>query len=101
MDVSFDSAKLAGLCGSSTQMAAVWGTTTGRLVGRRLLDLQAVSADALERLPATAVETDGSGQTTITFADVTIYGRIDVGLGADDADQLVITSIEIEKSQSR
>ena len=101
MDVSFDSARLAALCGSGTQMAAAWGITTGRLVGRRLLDLRAVSADALGRLPATTVETDGSGQTTITFADVTICGRIDVGQSAVDADQLVITSIEIEKSQSR
>jgi hypothetical protein len=101
MDVSFDSAALAALCSSERQMADAWGDATGRLVGRWLLDLRAVSVDALARLPAAAIETDDSGQTTITFGDVIVCGRITDAHGAADADQLLIQSIDIEKSQSR
>ncbi len=106
MDVSFASKGLAALCSSEQRMAERWGPTMGRTVGRRLLDLAAVTAATISRIPTAVVATDGKGDTTITFQDVIVmHGFISsggtTGRGAADPDQFVIQSIEMQEGPAR
>jgi hypothetical protein len=101
MDVCFSSARLAAVCSSELLMANAWGVETGRLIRRRLLDLCAISVEALERLPDVAVHSAENGQTTITFGEVVVSGLISAGDRGADPHQLLIQSIEIETNQRR
>jgi hypothetical protein len=98
MDVTFDSAELARVCNSEQLLARQFGAETGRAVARRLWDLAAVDAAAVGRLPETAVESDGFGETRITFGgSVLVRGVVTLGqpsrAGAD-SDRMLITSVE-------
>src|SRR5947209_8432786 len=72
MNVSFSSAALAALCNSERRLTQRWGQETGRTIARRLLDLAAVDATALDRLPGAKIDTDGTGETTIMFGQAII-----------------------------
>jgi hypothetical protein len=106
MDLSFGSEGLAALYSSERRMAEQWGPTMGRTVGRRLLDLGAVTAATISRIPTAVVATDGKGETTITFEDVIVMRGVissgsATGRGAADPDQFVIESIEMQEGAAR
>lgn len=103
MELSFDSAGLAALCSSALRMAEQWGSTKGRVVGRRLFDLRAVTAAAMGRIPTAVIAMDGKGETTITFADgIVIRGVVSVGAGAAaHSDEFLISSVDVQKGGSR
>ena len=100
MNVSFSTAALAALCSSEHRLARRWGPEVGRTVGRRLLDLSAAGADALDRLPGARVSTNGSGETIIAFGDYIVVrgviSRSTTGrcMQGADADDIVITSLD-------
>ena len=105
MDLSFDSAGLAALCSSELRMAERWGPIMGRTVGRRLLDLGAVTAATMTRIPTAAVAMDGKGKTTITFEDVIVVRGVissssATGRATADPDQFVISSVEIQEGRA-
>lgn len=98
MDVTFDSAELAHLCNSEQLLVRRFGAGVGRTVARRLWDLAAVDAAAVSRLPETVVESDGSGETRLTFGgSVLVRGVVTLGgqsrAGAD-SDGMLIASVE-------
>lgn len=105
MNLSFSSATLAVLCNSEERLVQRWGQDTGKIVGRRLLDLAAATVATLDRIPGALVKVDGT-ETTITFADkIAVRGVIgpsqaqSQGLGTDE--DMVITSIVIQGSVGR
>ncbi|MFZ5871571.1 MAG: hypothetical protein ACOYXW_13740 [Actinomycetota bacterium] len=96
--MTFDSAELARLCNSEQMLASRFGAEMGRTVARRLWDLAAVDAAALGRLPETVVESDGSGETRLTFGGwvlvrgvVTLRGQ---SRASADGDGMLISSVE-------
>jgi hypothetical protein len=98
VDVTFDSGELARLCNSEHLLSRRFGAEMGRTVARRLWDLAAVDAAAVSRLPETVVESDGSGETRVTFGgSVLVRGVVTLGrpsrAGAD-GDGMLITSVE-------
>jgi hypothetical protein len=100
MNVVFGSASLAALCNSEKLLADRWGPGNGRTVGRRLLDLTAIDAAHLRRLPDTEVTTDGDGTTTITFADQIVVNGVITrangrGRAAGDEDRMTITGVAV------
>ena len=100
MNVTFDSAPLAALCNSEQRLAERWGQECGRTVGRRLLDLAAVDAADLDRLPDADVSTDGDGTTKITFGgEIVVNGVITGADGrartAGDKDCIVISAVAV------
>jgi len=100
MDVTFDGAPLAALCNSEQRLAERWGQERGRTVGRRLLDLAAVDAADLDRLPDADVSTDGDGMTRIRFGgEIVVDGVITEADGgtrfAGDEDRMVITGVTV------
>ena len=107
MDVSFSSAALGVLCNSERRLTQRWGREAGRMVARRLLDLAAAEAAALDRLPGAHVSTNGTGETTITFGQaIVIRGVISNPKNAaraarTDADRIVITSLHVHGSEQR
>jgi hypothetical protein len=77
MDVSFRTPALAALCNSERRLAERWGVDDGRTVATRLLDLAAVDADHVGRLPQAQLTTNGAGETTIWFGErIVIEGVI-------------------------
>lgn len=101
MDVVFASAGLAAVCNSKAALAEQWGPELGGLVGRRLLDLAAVDATNIERLPGAEVENAPKGQTRIRFAGAfvikgairsTVRSKHATGV---DAHTFLISDIEI------
>lgn len=105
MDVTFNSVGLARLCNSEQLIKRQFGDQLGHTVARRLCDLAAVDADALERLPEAQVETDATGETQLSFgSSVLIRGVVSVGelarAGAD-GDGILITSVNIEGDEVR
>lgn len=105
MDVTFNSAGLARLCNSEQLLKRQFGDQLGRTVARRLCDLAAVNADALERLPETQVEADTTGETQLSFGDsVLIRGLVSVGelaRASADRDGILITSVNVEGDEVR
>jgi hypothetical protein len=108
MDVTFATADLAALCNSEQRLTARWGPETGRVVGRRLLDLASVQASAIGRLPGARILAGVTGEAaTITFGDeIVIRGVIsdpDEGApGTRVADgRIVITSVYVHESVRR
>jgi hypothetical protein len=103
MDVTFSTATLAALCNSERRLAQRWGPQLGRMIGCRLLDLAAVDAARLERLPTVEVSTDG-GETIIDFGgEIVVRGVIyssDVEgrQGRGNTDRIVITRLEVKGS---
>lgn len=97
MEVTFSSPALAALCNSEHHLAVRWGPSTGRAVGRRLLELSACDAEAVCRLPRASVTLDGDGVTVIDFD-----GKIEVrGLLSEDCDGgdlFVITRLAVHVS---
>jgi hypothetical protein len=105
MNVSFSTAALAALCSSEQQLVQRWGPEIGRTVGRRLLDLCATDADALDRLPGARVSANGTGETTIAFGEhIVVRGVISSGstpgrrLRPVDDDNIMITSLDARGS---
>lgn len=98
MDVAFASTELALLCNSGVLLAQRLGPQLGRTVARRLCDLAAIDARALERLPDTRVERDGGGVVQLSIADsVTVRGVLPRSGGAGaDSDVFLITSLHVE-----
>ncbi|MCU1463243.1 MAG: hypothetical protein JWO37_3318 [Acidimicrobiales bacterium] len=101
MNVTFDSAPLAALCNSEQRLIERWGREHGRTVGRRLLDLAAIDAAHLDRLPDADVSTDGDGTTRITFGgQIVVDGVITEAKGrgrvAGDEDHMVITGVAVQ-----
>jgi hypothetical protein len=98
MDVTFDSADLARLCNSEQLLARRFGAEMGRAVARRLWDLTAIDAAAVGRLPETVVESDGSGETRLTFGgSVLVRGVVTLrrqSRAGADSDGMLITSVE-------
>ena len=102
MDVSFASAGLAALCNSGSAMAEQWGSDIGELIGRRLLDLAAVDAASIERLPGARVSADGNGESEIAFADTIIVRGVisaiaETRRAAMNAEAFLITAIEVDQ----
>jgi hypothetical protein len=100
VDVSFSTPALAALCNSERRLVQRWGRVRGRTIARRLLDVAAADAETLDRLPGATVSTDGSGETVIVFGgDIVVRGTIRT-MGGDhartDADEIIITSLEVE-----
>jgi hypothetical protein len=95
MDVTFADASLAALCNSENNLARRWGTT-GRTVGRRLLELAASDAAALDRLPQAKVSENGMGETVIAFGtEIVIRGVIRTA-GGPAGDGIVITGLDVQ-----
>jgi hypothetical protein len=98
MDVTFTSAELAHLCNSEQLLARRFGAEMGRTVARRLWDLAAVDAAGVARLPETVVESDGSGETRLTFGgSVLVRGVVTLGWqsrAGTGSDGLLISSLE-------
>lgn len=104
MDVSFRSPALAALCNSEPRLTERWGVEDGRTVATRLLDLAAVDADQLRRLPQSQVTTNGAGETTMRFGErivvvgvitrATPRGRV---LSAD-SDRMVVIRVAVQGS---
>jgi len=106
MDVTFRSAELARLCNSGELLTQRWGATVGCIVARRLCDLAAIDAEALDRLPGTRVGTLGSGQTELSCGrDVVIRGVVTPAprptASSTETDQIVITSVDVEGTEDR
>jgi hypothetical protein len=108
MNVTFASADLAALCNSEQRLTERWGPDTGRLVARRLLDLAAVQASAVGRLPGASIQIDEAGAAaTIHFGgEIEIRGVIKaMGRGQSEtrrgADRIVITSVDVHESVRR
>jgi hypothetical protein len=104
MDVSFDTEGLAAVCNSERRLAERWGPELGRVVGRRLLELAAVTAATLEQIPTSRVRRHRSGVTTVTFADaIVIRGRVDASGQARgaDAERFVIISVDAPRRRAR
>lgn len=105
MDVSFANAALAAVCNSEDRLVARWGPDVGRLVARRLLELAAADADAVDRLPRAQVRPDAhSGEKIIDFGgEVVVRGQIlDGAPAASDTTErrsrLLITGLEARRS---
>jgi hypothetical protein len=107
MDMTFSSAALAALCNSERRLTQRWGPEIGRAVARRLLDLAATDAAALDRLPGARIITNGTGETTVTFGEmIVIRGVISNSTNGtrapqSDADHMVITSLDVQGSDQR
>jgi hypothetical protein len=107
MDVSFETADLAALCNSERRMAKRWGSEMGRTVGRRLLDVAASTATTLDRIPTARVNANGTGETTVMFAEaIVVRGHIVSSAGSadhttTDTDSFVIASVEVQEDRSR
>jgi hypothetical protein len=105
MDLGFDTAGLAALCNAERLMVDRWGPNVGRTVGRRLLDLAAVTAETIERMPTATVARGKAGATTITFAGAIVISGVITTAGtgaagtATDAGQFVISSIEVQEGR--
>lgn len=105
MDVSFCSAALAALCNSERRLAERWGGEDGRTIARRLLDLAAVDADHVGRLPRVEVTTNGAGETTIRFGErILVEGviiRATPGGRVAEPDRMFVTNVVVEGSDGR
>jgi len=107
MDVTFRTAALAALCSSGKSLAQRWGPEVGRTVARRLLDLAAVDAATLDRLPGARVSMNRAGETTVAFGDeIVVRGIIDQPADGSraarrDADQMLIISLAVHRSYQR
>lgn len=107
MDVTFSSAELARLCNSERLLTRQFGDQLGRTIARRLWDLAAVDADALDRLPEVGVEAVAAAETQLSFGDsVLIRGVVSVGraprTGVDsDGDAILITSVNVNGDEVR
>ena len=101
MKVTFGSPALAALCNSEQRLAKRWGLEAGRTLARRLLDLAAVDAAHLRRLPDAEVTTNGTGETTIAFGAIVIQGKLTSEAPATrpsaDRDRMVITRVAVER----
>ncbi len=98
MDVSFGSAPLAALCNSEHRLGERWGHDRGRSVGRRLLELAAVDAPDIARLPRADVTVAPSGETVIDFGGEVVVRGI-VAAGDRSPGSIRITSIEVSEEQ--
>lgn len=95
MNVAFARSALAVLCNSERRLAERWGPAAGRTVARRLLELVAVDAAALDRLPRASVSTNGKGETVIEFGDeVVVRGVITASDGAAP-ERILITGVDV------
>ncbi|PZS37529.1 MAG: hypothetical protein DLM62_18695 [Pseudonocardiales bacterium] len=107
MDLTFSSAALAAVCNSERRLTQRWGLEVGRAVARRLLDLAATDAAALDRLPGARVSINGTGETAVTFGEaIVIRGVISISTDGtcaprSDADHMVITSLDVHGSDQR
>lgn len=105
VDVSFCSAALAALCNSERRLAERWGGEDGRTIARRLLDLAAVDADHVGRLPWVEISTNGTGETTIRFGErIVVEGvitRASPGGRVADPDRILVTGVAVEGSDGR
>lgn len=100
MNVTFNSAPLAALCNSEQRLIERWGREHGTTVERRLLDLAAVDAAHLDRLPDAVVSTGGDATTRMTFGGrIVVDGVITEGSGhgpaTGDEDRIVITGVTV------
>lgn len=100
MDLGFGSTGLAALCNAERLMVERWGPDMSRTVGKRLLDLAAATAGAIERIPTASVVRDDNGAMTITFDDtIAISGQLTTGGDGQRADTelFVISNITVAK----
>lgn len=81
MDVSFGSAPIAALCNSQRRLAERWGHERAQTVQRRLLELAAVDAADIGRLPRANISA-AHGEAVIDFGgEVVVRGVITAGDG--------------------
>jgi hypothetical protein len=106
MDLSFADAALAALCNSEGRLAERWGPEVARLIARRLLELAATDADAVERLPRAQVRAaEDTGETIIDFGggDMVFRGEIHDGTAAgsgktESRTHMLITGLDVRGS---
>ena len=104
LTMSFNDAALAALCNSERRLIQRWGARTGRTVGRHLLELAAVDATTVDRLPGASVSLDGNGNLTVTFHDsLVICGVVTKSYARPsrtqrNGDHILITSLSVHGS---
>jgi hypothetical protein len=105
MIVSFGSPALAKLCNSRDRLARRWGADIAEAVGRRLCDLAAADAAALQQLPGVAVELATDGRITLTVAHrIVLQGRLHTVAPTAhqaDAEHILIDSVAVYGSDPR
>lgn len=105
MDVTFSSASLAALCNSEERLTRRWGSSIGKTVARRLLDLAAATTTTIETIPEATLVADDAGSASIAFGDrIVVRGVIKSreesnSGGLTDAEQITITSLEVNGSE--
>ncbi len=106
MDLGFASEGLAALCNAERLMVERWGPEIGRTVGSRLLDLAAATVGTIERIPDAAIELAEAGVVTIVFENAIVIRGVVTPSGGDmdgnalEADQLVISSIDVQEGEA-
>lgn len=100
--MSFGDVTLATLCNSERRLVRRWGPELGRAVARRLLDLAAVDADHIQRLPHAEVDTGSAGETTIRFGErIVIEGIITRAsprtMVNSDGDRMLVTRLAVDR----
>lgn len=101
MIVTFDSPTLAALCSSERRLIDRWGQDVGRTVGRRFLDLAAIEAVDIDRLPGAHVSGKGDGMSRLTFGgEIVIDGVITEAdrhaRTTGDEDRIVVTRVTVK-----
>lgn len=95
MDVSFGSAPIAALCNSERRLAERWGHERGKTMQRRLLELAAVDAADIGRLPRASILA-AHGEAVINFGDeLVVRGVITAGDGTPG--RIRITSVAVPR----
>lgn len=96
MDVRFGSAPIAALCNSQRRLAERWGHERAQTVQRRLLELAAVDAADIGRLPRANVVSAAHGEAVIDFGgEVVVRGAITAGDGTSG--RIRITDVAVTR----
>lgn len=97
MLVSFASSELAALCNSRSALARRWGDPLADVIGRRLLDLSAMTASSIELIPGARMSPLDDGAASVDFhGEFSIEGV--VRHHPDGSDHILITSLEVHGS---
>lgn len=106
MDLTFGDADLAGLCNCERRMVQRWGDEGFRQVGRRLLELAALTHHTeIELLPSVSVKRRPRGSVTVEFdgGDLVIRGVLTTAsadCNGSDRDGLRVTSVSVHSRRS-
>jgi hypothetical protein len=106
VDLTFGDADLARLCNCERRMVQRWGDDGFRQVGRRLLELAALSHHTeIDLLPSVSVERRPRGSVTVEFdgGELVIRGVLtsaSANRNGFDSDGLRITSVSVHSRRS-